>query len=42
MLDRQKKLSTNEVIASEAMQFDLLDDEIFISLALVERKSQSD
>jgi hypothetical protein len=38
MLDRQKKLSTNEVIASEAMQFDLLDDEIFISLALVERK----
>jgi len=38
MLDRQKKLSTNEVIASEPMQFDLLDDEIFISLALVERK----
>lgn len=38
MLDRQKKLSTNEVIASEAMQFDLLDDEIFVSLALVERK----
>ena len=38
MLDRQKKLSTNEVIASEAMQFDLLDDEIFISVALVERK----
>jgi len=38
MLDRQKKLSTNEVIASEAMQFDLLDDKIFVSLALVERK----
>jgi hypothetical protein len=38
MLDRQKKLSTNEVIASEAMQFDLLDDEVFVSLALVERK----
>ncbi|MBD2465030.1 NACHT domain-containing protein [Oscillatoria sp. FACHB-1407] len=38
MLDRQKKLSTNEVIASEAMQFDLLSDEIFVSLALVERK----
>lgn len=38
MLDRQKKLSTNEVIASEAMQFDLLDDEVFVSLALIERK----
>jgi energy-coupling factor transporter ATP-binding protein EcfA2 len=38
MLDRQKKLSTNEAIASEAMQFDLLNDEIFVSLALVERK----
>jgi len=40
MLDRQKKLSTNEVIviASESMQFDLLNDEIFVSLALVERK----
>jgi predicted NACHT family NTPase len=38
MLDHQKKLSTNEVIASKAMQFDLLDDEIFVSLALVERK----
>ena len=38
MLDRQKKLSTNEVIASETMQFDLLDDKIFVSLALVERK----
>jgi SpoVK/Ycf46/Vps4 family AAA+-type ATPase len=38
MLDQQKRLSTNEVIASEAMRFDLLDDGIFVSLALVERK----
>ena len=38
MLERQKKLSTNNVIASEAMQFDLLNDKIFVSLALVERK----
>jgi len=38
MLDRQKSLSTNEIIASEPLQFDLTSDDIYVSLALVERK----
>jgi hypothetical protein len=38
MLDRQKSLSTNEIVASEPLQFDLTGDDIYVSLALVERK----